>query len=177
MPRILWIWCRRLEYRSASRVLGGERYGRPGPVLLQLPVRPPAGRFDRLQPRLLQPGLHSPRSALHHFDRASRRPAAPRPAAPRPARTGSHRSVESIDESLTLFSLVAQFYGIPQHFGLCYSMGTALMVEGVLSACYHICPTHANYQFGAFLTRPKHTHTQKKRVLSFDLLLFGCFSI
>lgn len=27
-------------------------------------------------------------------------------------------------------------------------MGTALMVEGVLSACYHICPTHANYQFG-----------------------------
>ena len=24
------------------------------------------------------------------------------------------------------------------------------MVEGVLSACYHICPTHANYQFGNF---------------------------
>lgn len=22
------------------------------------------------------------------------------------------------------------------------------MVEGILSACYHICPTHANYQFG-----------------------------
>lgn len=27
-------------------------------------------------------------------------------------------------------------------------MGTALMVEGILSGCYHICPTHANYQFG-----------------------------
>lgn len=40
-----------------------------------------------------------------------------------------------------------KFYGIPQHYGLFYAMGTALMVEGVLSACYHICPTHANYQF------------------------------
>ncbi|XP_046440866.1 SID1 transmembrane family member 1-like isoform X2 [Daphnia pulex] len=40
-----------------------------------------------------------------------------------------------------------KYYGIPQHYGLFYAMGTALMVEGVLSACYHICPTHANYQF------------------------------
>ncbi|XP_045025828.1 SID1 transmembrane family member 1 isoform X2 [Daphnia magna] len=43
--------------------------------------------------------------------------------------------------------LLENFYGIPQHYGLFYAMGTALMVEGVLSACYHICPTHANYQF------------------------------
>lgn len=42
---------------------------------------------------------------------------------------------------------ILQFYGIPQHYGLFYAMGTSLMVEGILSACYHICPTHANYQF------------------------------
>ncbi|XP_030632634.1 SID1 transmembrane family member 2-like [Chanos chanos] len=37
--------------------------------------------------------------------------------------------------------------GIPKHFGLFYAMGTALMMEGVLSACYHVCPNHTNYQF------------------------------
>ncbi|KAK0176733.1 hypothetical protein PV328_000840 [Microctonus aethiopoides] len=38
-------------------------------------------------------------------------------------------------------------YGIPQHYGLFYAMGTALMMEGVLSACYHVCPNHINFQF------------------------------
>lgn len=39
-------------------------------------------------------------------------------------------------------------YGIPQHYGLYYAMGIALVMEGVLSACYHICPSHNNLQFG-----------------------------
>jgi dsRNA-gated channel SID-1 len=30
-------------------------------------------------------------------------------------------------------------------------MGGALIVEGILSACYHICPTRVNFQFGALL--------------------------
>ncbi|XP_051163023.1 SID1 transmembrane family member 2-like isoform X1 [Leptopilina boulardi] len=38
-------------------------------------------------------------------------------------------------------------YGIPQHYGLYYAMGIALVMEGVLSACYHICPSHNNLQF------------------------------
>ncbi|XP_057331500.1 SID1 transmembrane family member 1-like [Microplitis mediator] len=38
-------------------------------------------------------------------------------------------------------------YGIPQHYGLFYAMGTALMMEGLLSACYHVCPNHTNFQF------------------------------
>ncbi|XP_063979425.1 SID1 transmembrane family member 2-like [Diachasmimorpha longicaudata] len=38
-------------------------------------------------------------------------------------------------------------YGIPQHYGLFYAMGTALMMEGILSACYHVCPNHSNFQF------------------------------
>ncbi|XP_030632635.1 SID1 transmembrane family member 2-like [Chanos chanos] len=37
--------------------------------------------------------------------------------------------------------------GIPKYSGLFYAMGTALMMEGVLSACYHVCPNHTNFQF------------------------------
>ncbi|XP_033325019.2 SID1 transmembrane family member 1 [Megalopta genalis] len=40
-----------------------------------------------------------------------------------------------------------KFYGIPQHYGLFYAMGTALIMEGVLSASYHVCPNHSNFQF------------------------------
>ncbi|XP_062934938.1 SID1 transmembrane family member 1 isoform X4 [Cynocephalus volans] len=38
-------------------------------------------------------------------------------------------------------------YGIPKHFGLFYAMGIALIMEGVLSACYHVCPNYSNFQF------------------------------
>ncbi|ODM86750.1 SID1 transmembrane family member 1 [Orchesella cincta] len=37
--------------------------------------------------------------------------------------------------------------GIPRHFGLFYAMGFALIMEGILSACYHVCPNHSNFQF------------------------------
>ncbi|KAF7699706.1 SID1 transmembrane family member 2 isoform X1 [Silurus meridionalis] len=37
--------------------------------------------------------------------------------------------------------------GIPKHFGLYYAMGTALMMEGLLSGCYHVCPNYTNFQF------------------------------
>lgn len=37
--------------------------------------------------------------------------------------------------------------GIPHHFGLMYAMGWALIMEGVLSASYHVCPNKANFQF------------------------------
>ena len=39
-------------------------------------------------------------------------------------------------------------YGIPQHYGLFYAMGFALMMEGVMSGSYHMCPNHSNFQFG-----------------------------
>lgn len=38
-------------------------------------------------------------------------------------------------------------FGIPQHFGLFYAMGAALLVEGILSGCYHVCPNSYNFQF------------------------------
>ncbi|XP_065347901.1 SID1 transmembrane family member 1-like [Cloeon dipterum] len=37
--------------------------------------------------------------------------------------------------------------GLPQQFGLFYALGAALISEGVLSACYHVCPNQQNFQF------------------------------
>ncbi|XP_019383036.1 PREDICTED: SID1 transmembrane family member 1 isoform X4 [Gavialis gangeticus] len=52
-----------------------------------------------------------------------------------------HRRTTEAKETCTLD------YGIPKHFGLFYAMGIALMMEGVLSACYHVCPNYSNFQF------------------------------
>lgn len=38
-------------------------------------------------------------------------------------------------------------YGIPQHYGLFYAVGVALIMEGVLSGSYHVCPSQTNFQF------------------------------
>ena len=38
-------------------------------------------------------------------------------------------------------------YGLPQHFGIFYAMGIGIVFEGVLSSCYHVCPTNENFQF------------------------------
>ena len=39
------------------------------------------------------------------------------------------------------------YVGIPESYGIFYAMGAALMLEGILSGCYHICPTAENFQF------------------------------
>lgn len=55
---------------------------------------------------------------------------------------------ELIHQRLTLVDdAVVKSCGIPRHFGLFYAMGLALMMEGVLSACYHVCPSKSNFQF------------------------------
>ncbi len=41
----------------------------------------------------------------------------------------------------------ASKYGIPQHFGLFYGMGLALIGEGFFSSFYHVCPSKENFQF------------------------------
>ena len=38
-------------------------------------------------------------------------------------------------------------YGVPRQHGLFYAMGLALAMEGVMSACYHVCPTNVTFQF------------------------------
>lgn len=40
-----------------------------------------------------------------------------------------------------------KYFGIPRHNGLYYAMGIALIMEGILSACYHVCPNYSNFQF------------------------------
>ena len=37
--------------------------------------------------------------------------------------------------------------GVPRQYGLYYAMGLSLFMEGVMSACYHICPTNVTFQF------------------------------
>ncbi len=37
--------------------------------------------------------------------------------------------------------------GLPRTPGLFYGAGVALIMEGVFSSCYHICPTLTNFQF------------------------------
>nr|CAD7571328.1 unnamed protein product [Timema californicum] len=52
--------------------------------------------------------------------------------------------------SLPVVQLVLTYqllYGIPQHYGLFYAMGASLIMEGILSGCYHVCPNHSNFQF------------------------------
>jgi len=38
-------------------------------------------------------------------------------------------------------------HGIPQQSGLYYAMGCALIMEGIMSGCYHICPATVTFQF------------------------------
>ena len=37
--------------------------------------------------------------------------------------------------------------GIPEQYGIFYAMGFATIIEGLLSACYHLCPTNESFQF------------------------------
>ncbi|CAF1443497.1 unnamed protein product [Rotaria magnacalcarata] len=48
---------------------------------------------------------------------------------------------------LSKYPAIGRDFGIPQHFGLFYAMGIGLFMEGVMSACYHICPSKQNFQF------------------------------
>ncbi|VUZ57404.1 unnamed protein product [Hymenolepis diminuta] len=57
-----------------------------------------------------------------------------------------HKDHQSNDESDEDY-LRNRAFGIPQHYGLFYAMGLALTMEGLLSACYHICPSFSNFQF------------------------------
>jgi len=38
-------------------------------------------------------------------------------------------------------------FGVPQQYGLFFSMGLALLMEGIMSGSYHICPTNITFQF------------------------------
>lgn len=74
--------------------------------------------------------------------------------------------------------------GIPHHFGLLYAMGTALMMEGVLSGCYHVCPNHSNFQFDtsfmyviAMLCMLKIYHTRHPDINASAYATFGVLAL
>lgn len=50
-------------------------------------------------------------------------------------------------ERMAMHDHYEKYYGIPRHFGLFYAMGIALMMEGILSGSYHVCPNYSNFQF------------------------------
>lgn len=55
--------------------------------------------------------------------------------------------------------------GIPQHFGLFFAMGLALIMEGIMSACYHVCPNYSNFQFGMQYINLLHYYKSQKNLL------------
>ncbi|CAF0756937.1 unnamed protein product [Adineta steineri] len=57
------------------------------------------------------------------------------------------RRDKAYTQFLSQYPAVGKKYGIPQHFGLFYAMAIALFMEGVMSACYHVCPSRQNFQF------------------------------
>ena len=44
-------------------------------------------------------------------------------------------------------SINKEEYGVPTQYGLYFAMGLALFMEGVMSSCYHVCPTNVTFQF------------------------------
>ncbi|XP_019614907.1 PREDICTED: SID1 transmembrane family member 1-like isoform X1 [Branchiostoma belcheri] len=50
-------------------------------------------------------------------------------------------------ESGGIHAKLALEYGLPKHFGLYYAIALALVMEGIMSACYHVCPNYSNFQF------------------------------
>lgn len=67
-----------------------------------------------------------------------------------------------IQKYVTCFEILHfQNFGTPRHSGLYYSMGSALAIEGLMSACYHVCPNHSNFQFGKYIK-------YLKRLMYFD---------
>ena len=53
---------------------------------------------------------------------------------------------EEINKS-QLFDVDCSSLGVPRQYSLYYAMGLALTMEGVMSACYHDCPTNVTFQF------------------------------
>ena len=53
-----------------------------------------------------------------------------------------YEAAEAVD-----FGFDGYNHGIPYLTGVYYSMGGALMMEGIMSAAYHICPTNVSFQY------------------------------
>ena len=75
--------------------------------------------------------------------------------------------------------------GVALDYGLFYTMGLTLAMIGVMSACYHICPTSINFQFDTTymhllaifmyfsLFKSRHPDVAPDAIAAFSLLAFS----
>ena len=49
-----------------------------------------------------------------------------------------------------------------------FHTGFALIMEGVMSACYHVCPNYSNFQFGELFSSFHGTYLWKIVILSVE---------
>ncbi len=62
--------------------------------------------------------------------------------------TGHERLLKEVERRLGPEAAeAAANLGVPRRRGVFYAVAAATFLQGVLSACYHICPTEANFQF------------------------------
>ena len=59
----------------------------------------------------------------------------------------SHLDAKEAENSGCLGIIQQRQKGIPEQYGIFFALGLALVMEGVLSGSYHICPTKVNFQF------------------------------
>ena len=63
-------------------------------------------------------------------------------------RDKSERNKLMITKDSTYFNVEClNELGIPEQYGLFYAMGVALILEGVMSSAYHLCPVNESFQF------------------------------
>ena len=63
-------------------------------------------------------------------------------------RKQEYKSFEKkINRKIKDYQVDSSGLGVPRQYGLYYAMGLALAMEGVMSACYHVCPTKITFQF------------------------------
>lgn len=108
-------------------------------LLLQFSLRPSRNRFKRFQSRVFEYRLRNRRHDVPSGDCL-------------PTIFNHSYAGKQLKKRETIRELMIEFQGcgIPIHYGFFYAMGVALIIEGILSACYHICPSQSNYQFGKY---------------------------
>ncbi|RDD43304.1 SID1 transmembrane family member 1 [Trichoplax sp. H2] len=75
-------------------------------------------------------------------------------------------------------------YGVPQRFGVFIAIGVSLIMEGILSACYHICPNKTNFQFDtsymyitAILIMVQIHNVRHPDLIVSEHMIFLCFAV
>ncbi|EDV23208.1 uncharacterized protein TRIADDRAFT_27563 [Trichoplax adhaerens] len=89
-----------------------------------------------------------------------------------------------VSNFLSLLNIRRQEYGVPQRFGVFIAIGVSLIMEGILSACYHICPNKTNFQFDtsymyitAILIMVQIHNVRHPDLIVSEHMIFLCFAV